>query len=291
MRRGLSVPIIEETDSDTARGGNIMDRGTHRTFISTSRAGTKLARNKTMIFVVTVLASITLTNPSRLMAADTGVISKSIVSGDAWLVTDNPGPACPAPGCRRWTDIGYDDSTWVKPAVSANNGATTPESVLPGTSAQFMWHPGGEAVLDAYFRYTFTLTSTNQTLPSLAEAFAAADDYFELWINGNFVNAGYLGEHRHPNTNKWNPQLADLTPYLQDGQNVIAIRANDGDCKQRDPGTGRCLRIPDNGDIFSRGFKNVLFDGLIKTVTSGSQGSPSTLDSPDGNEVEESVQE
>jgi hypothetical protein len=38
-----------------------------------------------------------------------------------------------------------------------------------------------------YFCYKFTLNSTSKTLPVLAEAFVEADDYFELWVNGNFV--------------------------------------------------------------------------------------------------------
>ncbi len=111
-----------------------MCRGTKRTLVTTLRAGKEIAMNKSLTVLVAVLAAITLMTPSRLMAADTGVITKSIVSGGTWRVTDNPGPACPALGCRRWTDIGYDDSTWLSPRVSSSNGETTPESVLPGTT-------------------------------------------------------------------------------------------------------------------------------------------------------------
>jgi hypothetical protein len=215
-----------------------------------------------------VLASIVLTTSQSLMAyehhQEQAVISKSIVSGNGWLVTTTPGAACPATACRKWTDIGYDDSKWEIPVVSDNNGGTTIKSVLPGTKAHFMWYPS--TANEAYFRYKFTLNSSNKTLPLLAEAFVEADDYLEVWVNGNFVTSGNLADHLNPTTGKWNPQIADMTPYLQDGQNVIAIRANDGDCKQRDPGTGRCFRIPDNGESYSRVYKNVFFDGIIKTV-------------------------
>jgi hypothetical protein len=106
----------------------------------------------------------------------------------------------------------------------------------------------------------FLLTWVNhlqslETLPLLAEAFAEADDYFELWVNGNFVTSGSLTKH-YSSPYKWNLRITDITPYLQDGQNVIAIRANDGCCKL-DPATNKCPRKPDNGSPFDNVYRNV----------------------------------
>jgi hypothetical protein len=212
--------------------------------------------------------------PQNVLADDgkdkgKGIISLSIVSGPKWVVTLNPGPNCPADDCLLWTTINYDDSAWISPMLSKTNGGTTMNDVLPGTKALFMWYPPGTDNV-AYFRYKFTLDATSRTLPLLAEAFVAANDNYELWVNGNFVINGDLDEH-HQDVN-WFPQIADLTPYLQAGTNVIAIRANDGSCKIFDPETRLCSRVPFapdgtyNAIEFNRGFKNLFFDGIIQTV-------------------------
>lgn len=221
---------------------------------------------KSMKSVLSILALIGVSNAQDLMAYGNVSTTTSIVSSDKWRVTTNPGVACPAANCKLWTDINYDDSQWQVPVVTISNGVTTPQGSLPGTKAKFMWHPDNSAK-EAYFRYKFTLNSTNKTLPSLAEAFVEADDYFELWVNGNFVTSGILAGHYSSN-GQWNPQVADMTPYLQDGENVIAIRANDGGCAKRDVETGKCLRIPDNGAPSDLGYKNVFFDGVISTQLS-----------------------
>jgi hypothetical protein len=225
-----------------------------------------------MMFLI--LALMMLMNNSQNVLADDGkgkgkgVISLSIISGLNWVVANNPGPNCPANDCLLWTTIDYDDSTWVSPMLSKTNGATTLDDVLPGTKAQFMWHPSNDIV--AYFRYKFTLDATSRTLPLLAEAFVGADDNYELWVNGNFVINGVLAEHLEGIT--WLPQIADITPYLQAGPNVIAIRANDGSCKSFDPETRLCSRVPFapdgtyNANDFSLGFKNLFFDGIIQTI-------------------------
>lgn len=226
-----------------------------------------------------VLTSISLGNSQNVFADEAkrdDAKSIAIVSGKAWVVTRNPGPDCPAADCLRWTTIDYNDSAWVSPALSNNHGAggtvTNVNDVVPGTRAKFMWFPSADTV--AYFRYKFTLDldAKSRTLPLLGHAFVGADDFFELWVNGNFVTSGLLAEHRVGND--WFPQIADLTPYLQAGPNVIAIRANDGGCKTTDSNTGLCARVPFasdgtyNGEASIRSFRNLFFDGVIETVDS-----------------------
>lgn len=217
-------------------------------------------------FFFSVFASITQSHSDTVAK---GIISKSIVGGKGWVVTTSPGPDCPAANCLAWTTTNYNDSAWVTPTLTDNSGGITfVDDVLPGTKAKFMWHPSASTV--AYFRYKFTLDATSQTLPLSAGAFVGADDFYELWVNGNFVASGLLSEHvQGPD---WFPQSVDLTPYLQSGQNVIAIRANDGDCKTHDPLTGLCSHAPFaadgtySGDAFSRSFRQLFFDGKVISV-------------------------
>jgi hypothetical protein len=148
--------------------------------------------------------------------------------------------------------------------LSKFNGQTNIRNVVAGTKALFMSYPVNSALV-AYFRYKFTINSNTQSI-ILGTAYVGADDFYELWVNGHFVISGLLGQHLQGN---WSPQIADITPYLQAGQNVIAIRANDGGCKSLDPETGLCLSkafAPDgtyNGKAFPLGDRNLLFDGVV----------------------------
>ena len=50
-----------------------------------------------------------------------------------------------------------------------------------------------------------------------------ADDYFELFVNGNFVADGLLDVLQYSG-----PVAVDFTHLLHEGQNVLAVRAMDG---------------------------------------------------------------
>ncbi len=96
-----------------------------------------------------------------------------------------------------------------------------------------------------------------------------ADDYFELWLNGQFVTNAYLQEHVA--NGEAFPIVADFTPYLQAGENVLAIRANDGSC-QLDPATNTCPKKPGVGISMSRSYKYVFFDGIVSSLSVAHQG-------------------
>jgi hypothetical protein len=217
------------------------------------------------LLLLTLLSMIVVAKPQTSWAQKAIQIIP-ILSGSGWVVTTNPGPDCPALDCLLWTTIDYDDSTWAHPVLSTNNGVTNTSNVVPGTKALFMWYPD-RSELVAYFRYKFTINANTQSLIG-GRAYVEADDYYELWVNGHFVISGRLGQHLQGGN--WLPQIADITPYLQAGQNVIAIRANDGGCKSLDPETGLCSGepfAPDgtySGNPFRLGFRNLFFDGVVR---------------------------
>lgn len=149
----------------------------------------------------------------------------SIESDNLWKVTTgedqgdcpgtigNPGPA--------WTTVAFDDSSW--------SNSTAPYEVVgcnpwPGFDPPIMWMgpPATPGHLEVFFRRSFTLSAP----PISAEAQVYVDDNFQMYVNGVFVQKKeYL-----PALN-----IFDITPYLQIGENVFAIRAWDGD-----PSTNGC---------------------------------------------------
>ncbi len=80
------------------------------------------------------------------------------------------------------------------------------------------------APLEVFFRKSFVLNG----LPATAVIEIYVDDNFQFYVNGTFVNR-----------KKSYPDLFDIAPYLQVGDNVIAIRAWDGD-----PATAACKVEP-----------------------------------------------
>lgn len=88
-----------------------------------------------------------------------------------------------------------------------------------------------------------------------------ADDYFELWVNGQFVTNGSLDYLQFAGDTL--TYFVDFTSFLRSGENVLAIRANDGAC-QSDPITRKCLKQPGVGEPSSRGNKYVFFDGVVQ---------------------------
>jgi hypothetical protein len=115
-----------------------------------------------------------------------------IVSGANWRSATNPGLVGPVnfDSSGSWTTVGFNDNAWV-PAVPVPNNVITPQTVVPGTAAQFMWSPqgmqgiptGSNGSADAYFRYKFALPQTAE-LPLTAIAKITADDRFDIFVNG-----------------------------------------------------------------------------------------------------------
>ena len=69
-------------------------------------------------------------------------------------------------------------------------------------------------------RKTFTLDS----IPELAEARISVDSRYWMWINGEL--AVYEGQLKSgPDKHSWYYDTVDLTPYLKEGENTIAVLA------------------------------------------------------------------
>ncbi|CBK41673.1 conserved exported protein of unknown function [Nitrospira defluvii] len=188
-----------------------------------------------------------------------------IVSGANWRSATNPGLVGPVnfDSSGSWTTVGFNDNAWV-PAVPVPNNVITPQTVVPGTAAQFMWSPqgmqgiptGSNGSADAYFRYKFALPQTAE-LPLTAIAKITADDRFDIFVNGDFLKASTLEFNR--DGIRPLPKTIDFVDKLVFGENVIAIRGRDGS-----PGSNR-----DPGDPFSAGFRVnqfVFFDGYVSSA-------------------------
>lgn len=76
---------------------------------------------------------------------------------------------------------------------------------------------------EAFFGYSFLI---KQGASFSGRALMIADDYFTLVVNGQRVAAATLGAHIVQG--QPDPLDIDLTPYLREGSNVLAIRALNG---------------------------------------------------------------
>jgi len=175
-------------------------------------------------------------------------IDLHITSSSDWLATDSD------PGTG-WTDTGFDDSAWINASAPYLGLPNTPQDIIPGTSAEFMWYwdasypaNGHSGPGIAYFRYNFTLDLAADSLPLVAQALIAVDDYFEFYVNGKLLSESQVGAGPD------DPLFVDFTSNLLNGENVLAIKGLDG--------------LGGHG----RGYERVLFDGRISTVPE-----PSTL--------------
>ncbi|MBL8470966.1 MAG: PEP-CTERM sorting domain-containing protein [Rhodocyclaceae bacterium] len=155
-----------------------------------------------------------------------------IQSGPDWLATNN------VSGDPNWKQTSYDDSGWVAAYAPYPNSLTTPQDIFPRTSAQLMWHwnPSSPDTPDgtnggsrAYFRYGFTIAPDAGDL-LYGRARVVADDSFVLYVNGTQVGNGLLSSQQRtlPDGNGVRQPLPvsfDISPYLQPGNNVLALAA------------------------------------------------------------------
>ena len=65
------------------------------------------------------------------------------------------------------------------------------------------------------FRKRFAL----QSMPASAVMYISADDYYKLYVNGRFVQQGPTASYHF----QYNYNAIDVAPYLQKGENVIAV--------------------------------------------------------------------
>jgi len=82
---------------------------------------------------------------------------------------------------------------------------------------------GVDGPTQAFFALDFSIEPT--TRAAFARMQIIADDYFELYVNGQFVRDGLLDLIG-------GPVSVDFLQFLHDGENVLAIRAMDGHLKQ-----------------------------------------------------------
>ena len=177
-------------------------------------------------------------------------IDLHITSSSDWLATDSD------PGTG-WTDTSFNDSAWINASAPYQGLPNTPQDIIPGTSAEFLWYWDASYPADgrsgpgiAYFRYNFTLDLVADSLPLVAQALLAVDDDFEFYVNG-----GQLLLESHDGGGPDDVFFVDFTSSLLNGENVLAIKGLDGL-------NGR-----------GRGYERVLFDGRISTTIP----EPSTL--------------
>ena len=132
-------------------------------------------------------------------------VNLDLVSDTSWLCTEVEQSG--------WQQVGFDDFAWTN-AVIRTSYPYPPEGYIPGTLGSHNWTPGGGYT--AYFRKGFTVTGT----PQISQAIVRVDDAYDFYVNGVLV--GFKHEVLPSGA-----QTYDITPYLQRGENVFAIKAWD----------------------------------------------------------------
>lgn len=169
-----------------------------------------------------------------LLAGASGASATQIIninSGSQWLSTTD------ALVATQWFHGNFTVGADGVPATAPYpNLVTTPNDIVPGTSAQLMWACGPGSTLcdntgtngptEVWFGMPLDLKAN--PIARLGAAQIIADDYFEFIVNGQFVQTGYLDDHQNPVSGQPVPIGIDFTSYLHDGYNWLMIHALDG---------------------------------------------------------------
>ena len=148
------------------------------------------------------------------------LISLGNAQGTIHIVSDDTCRSWPAE-VAGWETISFDDSSWNPPITTPCGGcACSINDILPNSNASFVWDSAN--LQFAFIRKTFSLSA----LPALATLRIFADDDYDLYVNGNFVGADHDCWCQGPDT-------YDVATYLREGQNLIAVKADDcfGGCR------------------------------------------------------------
>lgn len=181
-----------------------------------------------------------------------------ILSGPKWLSHDT--------AVAGWQTVGFDDSDWVAARAPYPN-PSLPTDFIPGTMANFMWHDpamtsdGGTGPIRAYFRYPFQLDMPTTTAAVLANIQAAVDDDYDLYVNGTLVF-----ENHAPTAGI---DMIDIVPFLQDGENVIAIEAVDGSWDNPRPRGFEWVLL--DADISVPRYKQQIYTGAFGWLSSDTE--------------------
>ncbi len=143
--------------------------------------------------------------PAVVVSDTTWRASDRVPAGDAWLAAGFDDTAWKAA-----TDYGMNEEKWVHYTVDNTFGFAS--------EANWIWT---QADRGGCLRKAFTATAGFRT----AEMIFVADDTAEVWINGEPVDAydtrvGWWGF-------RGCAVIVDVTPWIVDGDNVIAVRVHD----------------------------------------------------------------
>lgn len=134
----------------------------------------------------------------------------------------------------QWARGNFDLSDGIPAFAPYHRGADTP------FNSRTMWNCGVDGALcenedgtitgrdgptEAFFARSFFSKPGAVAVGAIE---IIADDYFALVVNGQRVAAEFLDENIDQATGLPDPVAIDLTPFLRDGLNVLAIHAMDG---------------------------------------------------------------
>ena len=143
----------------------------------------------------------------------------AVVSNSLWRSSSQQVPG--------WQLPDFNDANWAF-ARSPYPSPTLPTALIPGTNAQFMWHDpqgmsnGTTGSTTAFFRYTFSVNSSASSRPLVGTARVSVDDDYDLYVNGTLVKQNHDGGFADV------VDTINMSPYLRQGKNVIAVQAVDG---------------------------------------------------------------
>ena len=120
---------------------------------------------------------------------------------------------CSPAAAAGWTQKDFDDSHW---QAAAKDSAPPIALENLGSFSCFSLPKGIPEYSSAYFRRVLEIDG----LPVAAQVTILADDGYELYVNG-----AYLAVEKRVDKAYW-PATVDVTPHLQPGKNVIAVKVS-----------------------------------------------------------------
>lgn len=153
--------------------------------------------------------------PSRIAAAS-ALLALGAAHAEVLLATDASWRVTPtAPGAGWNTSAAFSTASWQSATVLYN----VSDYLGPSYTAQGIWSSGGQFSTTETSLWARTVWNL-AALPVSASMTAGFDDDADLWVNGVKVISNQNGFAD-------NSFVADLLPYLQLGDNVIAFAATD----------------------------------------------------------------
>jgi hypothetical protein len=171
-------------------------------------------------------------------------LNQNIVSDSSWKSSNT--------FVQGWEQTSFNDTAWsAARAPYPTPSEFGPNVVIPGTSAQPIWHdPAGTSDgttgdNEVFLRKSFTLSMASDSLPLLGQALINVDDDYDFFVNGQ------LAFSNHDQGTSLVSDFVDFGHFLRNGENVFAIHAVDGAW----------------GHPADRIYERVILDARIATVT------------------------